>query len=159
VSNSAHLTKARQSAERDPKKKGRSRVALGKELLPTANAGSHWARIMRTIYDGVVSHCGGADDISDLKRLRARRVAFLEAEMITIEDQVARARETGGEVNPTLLQLYATLDNNQRRDCEVLGWERSAIDITPSLSQRIAEIRAEAAAKAAAEATDIEEVD
>jgi hypothetical protein len=93
---------------------------------------------MRTVYDGVVSHCGGPDYISDLKRLRARRVAFYEAELIQIEDRVARIREQGGEPPPADLQLYTTLDNAQRRDSEVLGWERTAKDVTIDINTYLA---------------------
>ena len=145
MSNTSHLAEARRSAERDPKKKGKSRVALGKDLLPTANGGSSWARIMRTVFDGLLSHCGGEGYVSDPKRMRARRIAFLEAELIEIEDRVAHIREQGGEVPPADLQLYATLDNNQRRNSEVLGWERTARNITPSLD-RILEAHAKAEA-------------
>jgi hypothetical protein len=86
---------------------------------------------MRTVFDGVIAHLGGADNVTELQRLRARRIAFLEAELIHIEDQVAGSRERGEEVKDKLLVLYATLDNSQRRGSEALGYDRIAKDITP----------------------------
>jgi hypothetical protein len=90
---------------------------------------------MRDVFDAVLAHCGGADYASELKRMQARRIAALEAELIHIEDRIARAHAEGQEPAIADLDLYGRLANGQRRHCEALGWERQARDVTPSLSQ------------------------
>jgi hypothetical protein len=83
--------------------------------------------------DAVVEHCGGPSYVSELKRMQARRIAALEAELIHIEDRIATAHAAGEEPDVRDLDLYGRLANGQRRHCEALGWERTARDVTPSL--------------------------
>ena len=115
------------------KSKGRSRIGNGKDLLPTVDCRSIWARIMRDTQAAVLNHCGGEGHASELKRLQARSIAALEAELIFIEDKIARARAEGKEPEHRDLDLYGRLANGQRRHCEALGWERTARDVTPDL--------------------------
>jgi len=92
---------------------------------------------MRDTLDAVVAHCGGVDNVSELKRMQARRVAALEAELIHIEDRIATAHAAGDEPDVATLDLYGRLANGQRRHCEALGWERTPRDVTPSLASYI----------------------
>lgn len=103
-----------------------SRVAMGRDLLPTQDGRSLWARMMRDTYVGLVAHCGGPDVISDTRRMAARRVAALEAELVSIEDRIAAIRRRGKEPPAAILQTYGMLADRQRRLSEALGWDRDA---------------------------------
>ena len=124
----------------EPKPTFRSRVTAGLTLLPSIDGRSTWARIMRDTYHAMLAHAGGADYVSETKRLMARRVAACEAELIHLEDKFACARAGGGEPNTTDLELYGRLTGQQRRCLEALGWDRTARDITgPTLGQLLVE--------------------
>ena len=71
-----------------PKPTFRSRVTAGLTLLPSIDGRSTWARIMRDTYHAMLAHAGGADYVSETKRLMARRVAACEAELIRLGVQV-----------------------------------------------------------------------
>ena len=120
-----------------PPQRYRSRITSGSKLLPNVHEQSVWARIMRDTLDAVLTHCGGPDEISELKRLQARRIAALEAELIHIEDRIASAHAAGEAPAASDLDLYGRLANGQRRHCEALGWERTAHNVTPDLSTYI----------------------
>jgi hypothetical protein len=120
--------------------KGRfhSRVTAGLTLLPSIDGRSTWARIMRDTYNAMLAHAGGADYVPDTKRLLARRIAALEAELINLEDRFAADRADGHNVPIKYLNIYQRMASAQRRCLEALGWERTARDVTPSLSEYIA---------------------
>jgi hypothetical protein len=119
------------SGKAEPKPTFRSRVTAGLTLLPSIDGRSTWARIMRDTYHAMLAHAGGADYVSETKRLMARRVAACEAELIHLEDKFALTRAGGGEPNPSDLDIYGRLAGQQRRCLEALGWERTAPDVTP----------------------------
>ena len=112
----------------------RSRITSGNKLLPGVHGQSVWARIMGDTLDDVLAHCGGADNVSALKRMAARRIAALEAELVHLEEKFARTRAEAGEPTAADLDLYSRLTNTHRRQCEALGWERVAKDVTPTIS-------------------------
>jgi len=116
------------------KSAAKSRIRNGKKILPSAHPQSVWARLMRDVMGAVVQHCGGADYVSETQRLAIRRVATLEAELIHLEDQFARARQSGEIPPPADQVLYSTMANAQRRFCEALGWRPTARDVTSTLS-------------------------
>jgi hypothetical protein len=120
-----------------------SRIANGRVLMPTAKGTSVWARLMREALGSLMQHAGGADMVSETQKLAARRVAFLEAELIYLENEIALAREKGLIPDANKLALYGMLADRQRRLAgEALGWNRAARDITPSLYDIAAEIHA-----------------
>jgi hypothetical protein len=119
------------------KSHGRSRIGNGTELLPFVDGRSVWARFMRDTFNSVVAHCGGEDYASELKRMQARRVAVLEAELIYLESKIAQHRAAGTEPPAATLDLYTRIANGQRRHCEALGFERTQRDVTPSLASII----------------------
>ena len=90
---------------------------------------------MRDTLSALVVHCGGVEEVSETKRLAARRVAVIEAELVFLEDKFAQLRAIGDEPDATAIDLYARVANQQRRLSEALGWERRARDVTPTLSQ------------------------
>jgi hypothetical protein len=125
-------------------RKHRSRITRGSKLLPTVHEQSVWARIMRDTLDAVMAHLGGDGYASELQRMQARRIAALEAELIHIEDRIARARAGGEDPATSDLDLYGRLANGQRRHCEALGWQRVPRDITRAvIEQAKAEARHE----------------
>ena len=101
-----------------------SRVSSGKDLLPSEDGRSVWARIMRDTYRAVIAHCGGDDVISDTRRMAARRIAALESELIAHEDRIASIRQKGKEPPISLLQIYTSLAAQQHRIAKDIGWDR-----------------------------------
>lgn len=108
---------------------GRSSIANGKTLLPTASGCSIWARLMKDTLRQLIVHCGG-DLISETQKLAARRVSVLEAELIYLEDGFASVREAGGEPDPATLDLYGRLADRQRRLADPLGWRRAQREVS-----------------------------
>lgn len=125
---------AKASAGRNPKAR-KSRIANGSSLLPTASGSSVWARLMRDTLANLMSHLGGADLASETQKLASRRVSFLEAELIYLENEIATTRQEGGEPDPNKLDLYGRLADRQRRLADPLGWQRTARHVGPSLSE------------------------
>jgi hypothetical protein len=138
---SERLRAARAAGGRSPKAKG-SRITNGSTLLPTASGCSIWARLMREALANLVAHAGGADVVSETQKLAARRVAFLEAELVYLENEVATVRQAGGEPDPARLDLYGRLADRQRRLADPLGWHRTPRDVTPTLHEIAAGIAA-----------------
>jgi hypothetical protein len=87
----------------------------------------------------LLSHCGGVEIISEPKRMASRRSAVLETELVHLEAKMARTREEGGEPDPDLLDLYGRLCGQQKRQNEIVGFERTARDITPDLKTYLAQ--------------------
>lgn len=131
----------RQEAVRRPSRQ-RSAIVNGSTLLPSEDGRSAWVRLVRDTRSALVTHCGGEDLISETQRLSARRVSFLEAELVSIEDRLAKMRAEGVEPPDALLELYGRLSDRQRRLSEPLGWQRVARDVTPSLESIAAELTA-----------------
>jgi hypothetical protein len=67
--------------------------------------------------------------------MAARRCASLEAELVHLEDGFAKARECGADPEAAQLDLYSRLSTTQPRLAESLGWERTARDVPPNLSE------------------------
>jgi hypothetical protein len=117
------------------KRRHRSRITAGAKFLPNVHSQSVWARLMRDKYHALITHCGGDEAISETQRSRARRAAFLEAELVYQEDKVGRLRAEGKEPEPHVLDLYSRLTNTQTRQEEALGWQRTQRDITGEIKQ------------------------
>src|SRR6185312_15265736 len=84
--------------EAPPKPFFRSRVSAGLDLLPNIDGRSTWARIFRDTYHSLLNHAGGASYVPETKRLLARRIAALEAELINLETKFATYRTEGREI-------------------------------------------------------------
>lgn len=116
-----------------------SRVSTGRDLLPYQDGRSLWARLMRDTLAGLISHCGGDAAVSDTRRMACRRIAALEAELVSHEDRIASLRRRGKEPPASLLQTYGMLADRQRRLSEAVGWDRHAKAINEiTLEQHIA---------------------
>ncbi len=125
--------------EADAKSHGRSRIGNGSALLPSVDGRSVWARLMRDTHAALLTHLGGADMVSETQRMTVRRIAALEAELVYLEDKIARCCADGGEPESSDLELYGRLANGQRRHLEVIGWKRVPRDVTPTLDQYLAQ--------------------
>jgi hypothetical protein len=112
----------------------RSKVVAGLRLLPgmSSNEMGQWGRIMRDVLDRITEHVGGESEITETQRWMARRCACLEAELVFMEEKLARKRMNGEEPTETDLQLYGRLASHQRRIADALGWKRVMKDITPT---------------------------
>jgi hypothetical protein len=115
----------------DQKVFGRTRITNGKTLLPFVDERSYFCKIMRETLERITEHCGGAQHISETRRMMARRCAVLETELIFMEHRLARIHAEGGEPSPDQVDTYARVAGNQRRIAETLGWDRAQRDVTP----------------------------
>ncbi|MGM5051337.1 hypothetical protein AB8A20_20860 [Tardiphaga sp. 604_B6_N1_1] len=80
---------------------------------------------MKSTLSALIAHCGGDDATSDVRRMACRRIAALEAELISHEDRIASVRRRGKEPPASLLQTYIMLTNQQLRLSKEIGWDRS----------------------------------
>jgi hypothetical protein len=108
----------------------RSRITNGRDLLPSVDGRSIWARLMRDTLAAMLNHVGGEDYASEPQRMLARRVAALEAELIHLEDGFARCRSEGRAPDAAELDLYSRMASGQRRLLEAIGLQRVAKDVT-----------------------------
>jgi hypothetical protein len=123
--------------DKSRKRSPRSRVTTGSQLLPTTDGRSLWGRLMSDCTYAVTEHAGGPEQAGEPKRLLARRIGTLEAELCFLEDGFARVRAEGGAPTPQDLDLYSRLSNTQRRHLEAIGIDRSVIDITPASAKEL----------------------
>jgi hypothetical protein len=105
-----------------------SRVMSGKDLLPNEDGRSRWARLMRSTMQALIAHCGGDEAISDTRRMACRRCATIEAELVHIEDRIAKIRRGRKEPAASLLKTYSLLSYQQRRLMIDIGWEKTSSD-------------------------------
>jgi hypothetical protein len=123
------------------KNRQKSRITNGSSILPRVDGRCLWVRLMKETLQSLRVHCGG--ELSETQRLMARRVSTLEAELVFLEDEFAQARTEGREPDIFRLDLYGRLADRQRRLAEAaLGWQPTARDVTPTLSEITAEIAA-----------------
>ena len=112
----------------------RSRLSNGRELLPFIHENSVWARTCRDSYAEILSDRGGADAVTFAVRSTAKHTAVLSVELDFLAAKIGKIRQEGGEPEPQLHDLYTRLLNAERRQCEALGWERTAKDVTPNIA-------------------------
>lgn len=137
------------------KPSARSRVTNGRELLPSADGRSTWARLFTDTYYAMLEHLGGPDFVSEARRMIVRRIAVLEVELIHWEDELAKVRMEGSAPDPFEVDNYVRWSSAQRRHLEALGLDRTARPLE-SLSTVFAEIAAERKAKVVDDAEVIE---
>jgi hypothetical protein len=101
-----------------------SRISNGRDLLPNEDGRSRWARLLKATYRALIQHCGGEDAASDTQRMACRRIGALEAELVHLEDRIARLRRSRREPPHSLLQSYVSLTAQQHRLNKEIGWDR-----------------------------------
>jgi len=88
-----------------------------------------WPRRFKTLFDKYVSDLGGIETVSTAKQSLIRRAVVTEIELERIEAKLAVQESPSDK----MLDLYGRLGGHLRRTFEVLGIERIARDVTPSL--------------------------
>ena len=112
----------------------RSVVTNGKSWYVDGDGNSAWTRRFKDLVQGHADDCGGFDILSDAKVSLIRRCAAMEIELERMEGKLSK----GEEVN---LDLYTRTAGHLRRYLETLGVERTARDITPSITEIVAQHR------------------
>jgi len=128
---------------------GRSRITNGKELLPSIDGRSIWARRLRDLISLHTRDLGGFDNLSQAQLSLIRRAAALTVELEHLEEKF----QVNGSATPDQLKIYQMATNTLRRLFETIGLERRPRDITPPHPFDYAKDFA-ARRKAAAEETD-----
>jgi hypothetical protein len=117
-----------------PKPQSRSRISNGSAVLPGVDGRSTWVRRLRDLIGLHLSDLGGNDAVSEAERSIVRRAATLTVELERLEAVFAVA----GEAQADQLDLYQRTANSLRRLLESVGIERRPRDVTPTLSQYLA---------------------
>lgn len=134
-------------------RKGRSRVSNGSILIAGVDQRSPWVRRCKDILREHISDLGGIDNCSAAERSIIRRAAVLTTELEQLEARFA----TAGQADAGDLETYQRCANSLRRLLEAVGLQRRPRDVTPSLSEYLAQLQAEDEAKARATAEAVEE--
>lgn len=130
---------------------GRSAFTNGSTLFGKGVDGrSPWARLTRDTFTSLLVHCGGVEEVSETRRLAARRVSVLESELCFLENKFAQLRSAGAEPDANQLDLYGRLADRQRRLSEALGWDRTQVDATTTAADFVAQRAAQQREKAGA---------
>ncbi len=118
----------------------RSRITNGRELLPGIDQRSTWARRMRDLIELHVDDLGGLDNTSEAQRSLLRRISVLEVEAEYLETEFAKRDASGKQYD-----LYLRIAGLLKRLYELIGVERVARDVTPSLQDYLAANQGQAA--------------
>jgi hypothetical protein len=121
--------------------RARSRVSNGKALFADATVDGRgaWARRLRDLLVLHISDLGGEDMVTAAERSIIRRVATITVELELLEKKFALS--DGADAAD--LDLYVRSAGGLRRLFEAIGLKRIARDVTPTLDDIAAEIRAE----------------
>jgi hypothetical protein len=122
--------------------RARSRVSNGKALFADATVDGRgaWARRLRDLLVLHISDLGGEDMVTAAERSIIRRVATITVELELLEKKFALS---GDGADAADLDLYVRSAGGLRRLFEAIGLKRIARDVTPTLDDIAAEIRAE----------------
>ena len=122
----------------------RSRVANGSALLSGVDGRSPWVRRAKEIIADHLSDLGGIDNCSAAERSIVRRASTLTVELERLEARFA----TAGEADTADLEVYQRCANSLRRLLEAVGLQRRSRDVTPSLSDILAQPREDVGSEA-----------
>jgi hypothetical protein len=117
------------------KRKARSRVTNHQDLLPGVKGTSSAARRFRDLVGAFVTDMAGLDQCSEIKLGLLRRLAA-----VTVQAEMLEARMVNGEVVD--VATLCTLASTTVRLATRLGLERRARNVTPTLSEYLAGLRA-----------------
>jgi hypothetical protein len=134
-----------------PKDPQRSRITNGSALLPGVDGRSPWVRRAKDLIREHLADLGGFDNVSAAERSIVRRAATLTVELERLEAKFALAGEAASVDD---LNAYQRAANSLRRLLESIGLQRRAKDVTPSLSEYLAQLREAEANKEATEVND-----
>lgn len=116
------------------KKRQRSKVANGTQLVPGVDQRSVWVRRAKELISDHIADLGGADNTSAAERSIVRRASVLTVELERLEQKFALA----GQASADDLDLYQRTAGNLRRLLEAVGLQRRAKNVAPTLSEYLA---------------------
>lgn len=125
----------------------RSRITNGSALLPNVDGRGAWIRRTKDLIELHTSDLGGPDHISQAELSIVRRAAVMTVELETMEATFAMT----GSATPEQLSLYSTVSNSLRRLLETIGLGRRAKDVTPTITEFLADHARQKAAHAPVE--------
>jgi hypothetical protein len=131
-------------------KRPRSAVTSGRKLFVEGNPNSAWSRRYHDLVVGHVSDLGGRANLSEAQLSLIRRAASIETELERLDARLSLGEEIS-------LDEYGRAASHLRRLFETLGLSRRPRDVTPSLSEYLAQLQAEDEAKARAADEAVEE--
>ena len=126
-------------SEATRKQYARSRITNGRELLPGIDQRSTWARRMRDLVELHLADLGGLDNTSEAQRSLLRRISVLEVEAEYLETEFAKR-----EASDKQYDLYLRIVGVLKRLYELVGIERQARNVTPSLQDVLREHKGKA---------------
>jgi hypothetical protein len=124
----------------------RSKLTNGSKLLVDCDGRSAWARRFKDLFAAFISDAGGDDAVSEGKRSILRRAAIIATELERIESVFA----INGRADAGDLDLYAKTSAVLSRLLEKAGLDRAVRDVTPTITEFLAEHAREKAAHARA---------
>ncbi len=109
----------------------RSAVTNGtKAFLGGVNHQSEYARRFKDIMSAMASDLGGAERLSEMQKALIRRAATLSIQCEATEAKLAQPDTKLGDKS---LDLYTRMTGNLARTLRLLGLDRVARDITPTI--------------------------
>src|SRR5262249_53275085 len=130
-------------------RKLRSAITNGSSVLADIDHRSAWMRRLRDLIQLHMSDLGGDDNVSEAERSLVRRASMLELQCELLEQRFAQAE--GGAATSAQLADYQRAAGTLRRLLTSLGLQRRARDVTPSLSEYLAQLRASSETEAESE--------
>ena len=112
--------------------KQRSRVTNGRALLPDVDGRSVIARRLKDITSAILADQGGAEQCSESRLQLVRRFAAAAVLAEQMESRLANGEQID-------IQEHGLLCSTLTRLAQRIGIERRARDVTPSLSEYLAE--------------------
>ena len=122
----------RRRSPRHRSSKQRSRMTNGTALLPDIDGRSAIARRLKDITSAIVADQGGAEQCSESRLQLVRRFAAAAV----IAEQMESRLANGEQID---IEEYALLCSTLTRLAQRIGIDRRAKDVTPSLSEYLAE--------------------
>ncbi len=116
------------TSEQQRKRRGKSRVTNGADILPHVDGRSLLARRYRDIASAVTSDQGGADHLSEARLQLIRRFAAACVLAEDLESRLARGEKID-------IAQHALLVSSLVRVARQIGVNRVAKNITPSLDE------------------------
>jgi hypothetical protein len=117
----------------------RTRVTNGKDILAGVDGRSLWARRFRDLLALHLADMGGEANVSASELAILRRACCQLVELERMECRFA-LEEHGPD--PQALNLHQRISNSLRRNLTTLGLKRRPKDVTPTLSEYIAQRQA-----------------
>jgi hypothetical protein len=110
----------------------RSAVTNGRRMFVDGDGNSAWTRRYKDLVASHVSDLGGPDGgLSEAQLSLVRRVSAIEIELEQMEGRLSKGEEVD-------LDVYGRASGHLSRMLKMLGIQRTARDVTPTLSEYLA---------------------